>query len=57
LRNFFKNRGNHVGLRKQKSDGSWWNENARWMESNPILVTAYTVMSLEQIYYSIPSQS
>ncbi len=41
-------------LKKQKADGSWVNENARWMESNPGLVTAYSVLSLEQIYYSIP---
>ena len=38
----------------QRSDGSWVNDNGRWMESNPILVTAYTVMALEEIYYSIP---
>ncbi|MCW1887774.1 hypothetical protein OKA04_23755 [Luteolibacter flavescens] len=43
-------------LSKQREDGSWTNENARWMESNPVLVTAYCVMSLEQIYYSIPSE-
>jgi squalene-hopene/tetraprenyl-beta-curcumene cyclase len=43
-------------LSKQKADGSWTNENARWMESNPTLVTAYSVMALEQIYYSIPSE-
>ncbi|WP_035602179.1 prenyltransferase/squalene oxidase repeat-containing protein [Haloferula sp. BvORR071] len=41
-------------LSKQKADGSWINENARWMEGNPVLTTAYTVASLEQIYYSIP---
>ncbi len=43
-------------LSKQREDGSWANANGRWMESNPILVTAYCVMSLEQIYYSIPSE-
>jgi squalene-hopene/tetraprenyl-beta-curcumene cyclase len=31
----------------QKGDGSWVNENARWMESIPELVTAYTVLALE----------
>lgn len=41
-------------LASQKADGSWVNENGRWMESNPVLVTAYTVMSLEQVYDSIP---
>ena len=43
-------------LSKQREDGSWANANGRWMESNPILVTAYSVMALEQIYYSIPSE-
>ena len=43
-------------LSKQREDGSWANANGRWMESNPVLVTAYTVMSLEQVYYSIPSE-
>lgn len=38
----------------QRSNGSWVNDNGRWMESNPVLVTAYTVMALEEIYYSIP---
>ena len=38
----------------QRSDGSWVNDNGRWMESNPVLVTAYTVMALEEIYHSIP---
>ncbi len=38
----------------QREDGSWVNGNGRWMESNPVLVTAYTVMALEEIYRSIP---
>ncbi len=41
-------------LSVQREDGSWVNDNGRWMESNPVLVTAYTVMSLEEIYRSIP---
>lgn len=41
-------------LTLQKSDGSWANGNGRWMESNPVLVTAYAVISLEQLYASIP---
>jgi squalene-hopene/tetraprenyl-beta-curcumene cyclase len=40
----------------QREDGSWLNDNGRWMESNPVLVTAYTVLSLAQIYDSIPSK-
>lgn len=43
-------------LTRQREDGSWANANGRWMESNPVLVTAYAVMSLEQLYYSIHEQ-
>jgi len=43
-------------LQNQREDGSWVNENGRWMESNPVLVTAYTVLALEQIYASIPQR-
>jgi squalene-hopene/tetraprenyl-beta-curcumene cyclase len=43
-------------LSKQREDGSWVNDNGRWMESNPVLVTAFTVLSLEQIYDSIPEK-
>jgi squalene-hopene/tetraprenyl-beta-curcumene cyclase len=42
-------------LATQREDGSWANENGRWMESNPVLVTAYTVLSLSQVYDSIPA--
>ncbi len=48
-----KDLGNKL-LSKQREDGSWANENGRWMESNPVLTTAYTVLSLEQVYDSIP---
>jgi len=41
-------------LTEQRENGSWANDNGRWMESNPILVTAYTVMALEEVYRSIP---
>jgi squalene-hopene/tetraprenyl-beta-curcumene cyclase len=43
-------------LSKQREDGSWVNDNGRWMESNPVLVTAYTVLSLAQIHDSIPQR-
>lgn len=33
----------------QKEDGSWANENGRWMEKDSILVTAYAVLTLEHI--------
>lgn len=32
---------------EQKSDGSWAGEK-RWMENNPVLVTAYSVLSLQE---------
>jgi len=34
----------------QKADGSWQNDNGRWWEKDPNLVTAYAVLSLEMIY-------
>ncbi len=33
----------------QKSDGSWLNDNARWMEKDPILSTAYSCLTLAHI--------
>jgi squalene-hopene/tetraprenyl-beta-curcumene cyclase len=41
-------------LASQRENGSWINDNGRWMESNPVLVTAFTLLSLEQVYDSIP---
>lgn len=38
----------------QKPDGAWLNENSRWWENDEILVSSYVVMTLEQLYYSIP---
>lgn len=43
-------------LEVQRGDGSWVNDNGRWMESNPVLVTAYAVTTLEQIQRAIPSR-
>ena len=38
----------------QKSNGSWANdESKRWMEDDPVLVTAYALLTLEHIYYSL----
>ncbi len=49
-----KDLGNAL-LSKQREDGSWINtENSRWWESDPILVTAYSVLALVQLYDSIP---
>jgi len=41
-------------LSLQQGDGSWKNTDGKWMESNPVLVTAYTILALEQVYHSIP---
>jgi squalene-hopene/tetraprenyl-beta-curcumene cyclase len=41
-------------LSSQRENGSWINENGRWMESNPVLVTSFTLLALGQIYDSIP---
>lgn len=30
----------------QRKDGSWANENGRWMENDPVLATSYTVIAL-----------
>lgn len=40
-------------LSLQKADGSWVNTNNRWWEADPIIVTSYTILALEQIYNSI----
>ena len=34
----------------QKSDGSWMNENSRWMEALPVLATSYAILSLDTAY-------
>jgi len=33
----------------QTSEGFWINENGRWWENNPVLVTAYSILALEEI--------
>ncbi len=35
---------------RQNADGSWVNESGRWMEKDPVLVTAYSILTLEMIY-------
>jgi squalene-hopene/tetraprenyl-beta-curcumene cyclase len=37
-------------MKLQKPDGLWVNEEPRWKESNPVLVTTYAVMTLQIIY-------
>lgn len=34
----------------QKADGSWANDNNRWWETDPVLVTSYCVIALEMIH-------
>lgn len=34
----------------QKPEGNWQNENGRWFEKDPVLVTAYSVIVLELVY-------
>lgn len=34
----------------QKSDGFWVNDNGRWWEKDPVLVTCYSVLALEMIH-------
>jgi len=41
-------------ITSQREDGSWVNENARWWENQPELVTSYAVLTLEQIHASMP---
>ena len=40
-------------LNKQRSDGSWKNDTARWMEGDDVLATAYIVLALEHIYHKL----
>jgi squalene-hopene/tetraprenyl-beta-curcumene cyclase len=37
-------------LALQKTDGSWANENGRWMEKDPNLVTAYCLLALAHLH-------
>lgn len=50
----WRNELSNALLSTQSPDGSWVNQNSRWWENDPILVTAYAVLTLEQIYHSIP---
>ena len=50
----WRNELSNAILSTQAPDGSWVNKNSRWWESDPVLVTAYAVLTLEQIYHSIP---
>jgi len=34
----------------ENEDGSWSNDSGRWMEKDPVLATAYAVLTLEMVY-------
>lgn len=34
-------------IKRQRPDGSWMNENTRWLEGEPCLVTAYALLALD----------
>jgi squalene-hopene/tetraprenyl-beta-curcumene cyclase len=36
-------------LNLQRADGSWFNDNGRWWERDPALVTSYAVLALEMV--------
>jgi len=40
----------HKLLNLQKADGSWVNDNGRWWERDPNLVTSYATVALEIVY-------
>jgi squalene-hopene/tetraprenyl-beta-curcumene cyclase len=40
-------------IQLQEQDGTWVNNNARWWEKEPALVTAYAVLTLETIWRSM----
>lgn len=40
-------------LRKQRGDGSWVNTNAKYMENNPVLATAYALCAMGAAYKEI----
>ncbi len=37
----------------QTGDGSWVNDTARWMETDPVLVTTYCVLALEIVHHQL----
>ncbi len=37
----------------QREDGSWVNENGRWWEKDPVLVSSYAILALQRIHGSL----
>ena len=42
-------------INRQDPKGYWINQNGRWWERDPILVSCYALLSLERILYSLSS--
>ena len=40
-------------IQLQQTDGSWVNDNARWWEKEPVLVTSYALLSLEMLWHGL----
>ncbi len=40
-------------ISKQDGEGFWINTEGRWMENDPVLVTSYSLLALEMIYWSM----
>ena len=40
-------------INQQRSEGFWVNENGRWWEKDPILVSCYALLSLERVFYAL----
>ena len=40
-------------LNLQSGNGSWTNDNGRWWEKDPVLVTSYALLTLQRIYYTL----
>ena len=40
-------------LNLQSGNGSWTNDNVRWWEKDPVLVTSYALPTLQRIYYTL----
>jgi squalene-hopene/tetraprenyl-beta-curcumene cyclase len=40
-------------LNLQKGDGSWTNDQGRWMESDAVLTTSYILMALGRIHQTL----
>ncbi|PKP53414.1 MAG: hypothetical protein CVT92_04560 [Bacteroidetes bacterium HGW-Bacteroidetes-1] len=36
-------------IKTQHAEGFWINENGRWWENNPVLVTSYSILALEEL--------